>query len=116
MRVNYRSNDGRIGVEVEGNTQSAVFEEIARFQEVFESNTCGKCKSANVQFVVRSALDPKTKKNNKYYEYRCNGCRAKLALGMHLEGGGLFPKRKDGDEWLPDSGWVRWNPETKSNE
>ena len=26
------------------------------------------------------------------------------------KGGGLFPKRKDGDTWLPDGGWQKWNP------
>ena len=33
-------------------------------------------------------------------------CGAKLAFGSMKKGGGLFPKRKDGDTWLPDNGWL----------
>jgi hypothetical protein len=29
----------------------------------------------------------------------------------------MFPKRKDKDgNWLPDGGWVKWNPNTKKAE
>ena len=33
------------------------------------------------------------------------------------KGGRLFPKRKDKEgNWLPDGGWVKWNPDTKKEE
>ena len=35
--------------------------------------------------------------------------KSKLAFGSMKKGGGLFPKRKDGDTWLPDGGWMKWN-------
>ena len=44
-------------------------------------------------------------------------CGAKLAFGANKKGGGLFPKRKDADgNWLPDGGWQKWNPKTKTLE
>jgi len=48
---------------------------------------------------------------------RCVECSAKLGLGVHKKGGGLFPKRKDADgKYLPDNGWQRWNHKTKTLE
>lgn len=110
MKVNYTTRDGRMTVDIEGDTQAVVFADIGRFQEVFEESLCGKCKSDNLRFVVRNNDD------NLYYEKRCKDCGAKLAYGAHKAGGGLFPKRKDGDTWLPDNGWVKWNPQTEKNE
>lgn len=110
MKVNYKTKDGRMNVDIEGDGQSAIFAGIGRFQEVFEESKCGKCKSDNIRYVVRVVDD------NPYYELRCKDCGAKLAYGAHKKGGGLFPKRKDGDDWLPDNGWVKWNPKTEKNE
>jgi translation initiation factor 2 beta subunit (eIF-2beta)/eIF-5 len=110
MKVNYRSKNGRLTIELNGDDQKAIFEEIARFQEVFEEDKCGKCGSENIKFIVRNVDD------NIYYELRCMDCGAKLAFGIHKKGGGLFPKRKDGDNWLPDKGWIKWNSKTEQNE
>lgn len=110
MKVNYTSRNGRISVELEGDGQREIFEQISRFQEVFEEASCAKCGSDNVKFVVRNVDD------NMYYELRCQDCGARLSFGSHKKGGGLFPKRKDGDTWLPDRGWVKWNPKTEKNE
>ena len=44
---------GDLSFEVEGDTQRDVFKEIASFEEVFGENTCGKCGSNEVRFVVR---------------------------------------------------------------
>ena len=100
MKVNYKTINGRLSVELEGDSQRDIFQEIARFQEVFEETVCGKCGSDNIRFVVRNVDD------NLYCELRCADCGAKLSFGSHKKGGGLFPKRKDGDNWLPDRGWV----------
>ena len=110
MKVNYTSANGRVSVELEGDGQKDIFAQIARFQEVFEESKCGKCGSENLKFVVRTVDD------NEYYELRCADCGAKLAFGVHKKGGGLFPKRKDGDSWLPNGGWVKWNSKTGQNE
>lgn len=110
MKVQYKTGDGRLSVELEGESQRDLFEQLYRFQEVFEEAGCGKCHSTDVRYVVRNVDD------NLYYEKRCNKCGARLSFGSHKKGGGLFPKRKEGDNWLPDGGWVKWNPKTEQNE
>ena len=110
MKLNYTTANGRVSVEFDGNSQKEFVKQIAAFEEVFGETKCGKCDSENIKFVVR------TVNGNDYYELRCNDCGAKLAFGQQREGGGLFPKRKDDDGWLPDNGWVKWNKETGKNE
>jgi len=110
MKVVYTTKNGRISTEIEGDSQRDLFEGIARFQEIFEESKCGKCGNDDIQFVTRNVDD------NLYYELRCKACGAKLAFGANKKGGGLFPKRKDGDTWLPDGGWLKWNAKTQQNE
>ena len=111
MNLSYTTRNGRVTVENEGDSQRDLFSGISKAQEVFEEDTCGKCGHDHVKFVVRTVDD------NQYHELRCSNCGAKLSFGANKKGGGLFPKRKgpDGD-WLPDSGWVKWNPKTEKNE
>jgi hypothetical protein len=112
MKVEYTSKNNRFKLLIEGESQRDVFETVSSFQEVFEEDTCGKCGSQDIKFVTRNVDD------NIYYELRCNApnCRAKLAFGANKKGGGLFPKRKDGDTWLADGGWLKWNSKTNQNE
>lgn len=111
MKVNYSTGNGRLSVELNAETQTDLFEQLAYFQEVFGETGCGKCGSENLRFQVRSVED------NLYYELRCLDCGAKLAFGAMKKGGRLFPRRKNKDgEWLPDRGWVKWNKETQQEE
>jgi len=110
MRLSYTTKNNRLQVEIEGESQRDLFNELNKFQEVFESDVCGKCQGEDIQYVVRTVDD------NQYYELKCKSCGAKLAFGAHKKGGGLFPKRKDGDTWLPDNGWQKWNPKSKQME
>ena len=111
MKLSYKTGNGRINVEFEADTQKDLFSQISSFQEVFDESLCGKCGSENLKFVVRVVEE------NEYFELRCRDCAAKLAFGAHKKGGGLFPKRKNKDgDWLPDSGWGKWNPKTKKEE
>lgn len=111
MKVTYQTKNGKLSVELEGDSQRDIFEEIAKFQEIFEETSCAKCGSENIRFVVRNVDD------NFYYELRCMDCGARLSFGSMKKGGGLFPKRKDSEgNWLPDRGWVKWNPKTEKNE
>ncbi len=112
MKVQYHSSNGRFSVEIEGENQKAIFAGISTFQEVFEQTTCGKCKGENLRFVVRNVDD------NDFYELHCQSCHAKLAFGQHKsKDGTLFPRRKDNEgKWLPDGGWVKYNPQTKKEE
>ena len=107
MRLTYTTRNGRIKVEIDGESQKDLFESLSKFDE----SSCGKCGSENLRFVVRNVED------NLYYELRCLDCGARLAFGANKKGGGLFPKRKDNDgKWLPDGGWVKWNPKTEQSE
>jgi translation initiation factor 2 beta subunit (eIF-2beta)/eIF-5 len=110
MKLTYTTKNGKIKAELEGESQKDLFSELNRFQEVFEESTCGKCGSEDIKYIVRNVDD------NQYYELRCTKCGARLSFGAHKKGGGLFPKRKDGDNWLPDGGWVKWNPKTEKAE
>ena len=111
MKVNYTTSNGRINVEIEGDTQVEIFQQLANFQEIFAETACGKCESEDIKFVMRTVED------NQYFELRCANCGARLSFGANKKGGGLFPRRKDSDgSWLPDSGWVKWNPKTEKNE
>lgn len=102
---------GNLSIEFEAETQKDIFKTQSSLDEVFGETTCGKCSSEKVRFVVRE------NDGNEYYEIRCIDCGAKLAFGAHKKGGGLFPRRKDADgNWLPDNGWQKWNPKTKSLE
>ena len=109
MKVSYQITS--LSVEFEADTIKEIFSQLATFQEVFGESACGKCKSENLRFVVRE------NEGNAYYEIRCRDCGAKLAFGAHKKGGGLFPRRKDAEgNWLPNSGWQKWNPKTKTVE
>ena len=111
MKLSYTTRNGRVTVEIEGDSQRDLFSGISKAQEVFEEDTCGKCGNEHVRFVVRTVDD------NQYHELRCSNCGAKLSFGANKKGGGLFPRRKGSDgDWLPDSGWVKWNPKTEKNE
>ncbi len=53
------------------------------------------------------------------FGFQFHGCRAVLSMGVHRgEAGTLFPRRhtEAGDgvkEWLPDNGWLKWDPEAE---
>ena len=117
MKVVYTTRDGRLTAEIEGSTQAEVWENLANFQDVFENTTCTKNgeSSDDVRFVVRQDDE-----QNKYYELRVNSGPlrgTRKSYGVHKKGGGLFPKSKDSEgNWLPDNGWMRWNPTTKKEE
>ena len=111
MKVSYTTKNERLTAEIEGDSPRDIFASVDKFQEVVEETVCGKCGSENLRFVVRNVDD------NLYFEIRCMDCGARLAFGSHKKGGGLFPKRKDAEgKWLPDNGWVKWNPKTEQNE
>lgn len=115
MKLNYTTRNGRMSVELEGDTQQAIWEQLGTFQEIFEEAACGKCGSENLRFVVRE-----DKEQNKYYELHCleRDCRARLAFGsLKGKGAGLYPKRKDAEgKWKGSNGWVKYNKETGKEE
>lgn len=121
MKVTYRSADGRFTTEIEGNGHAGVWKEVAAFQEVFEHAACGKCGNKNIRFSVRNSEAKQGKNKGKtftYYELRCTKCGAKKTFGMLDDGSqNLFPRSKDEEgNYLPNGGWVKYNPDTGKEE
>lgn len=112
MKVTYSSKNGRLSIQLDGDSQKDVFRQISSFQEVFEESSCGACSSEDLRFVVRTVDD------NNFYELHCNKCYSRLAFGQHKnKEGTLFPRRKDEEgKVLGKRGWTKWNPETKKEE
>lgn len=110
MKAHYNTADGRIGFEITGDTVKALFKEIAAIQEVFDAeSSCGCCGKTNLRFLARKV------DKFDFYELACQDCHARFAFGQNLEGGALFPKRKDKDgEWLPNRGWAKFQPKTEA--
>lgn len=91
LETQYRTHDGRLTVKISANDPKDLFEQLARFSEVFEVNTaCGHCKSDNTRLSVREV------DSNKYYERKCNACGYGFAFGQLRAGGALFPKYSQG--------------------
>lgn len=87
MKCSYRTRNGRMLFEVCGETQKALFRELAALQSVFEADeTCGLCTSPLLQFQVR-VID-----GNEYFSLVCQQCGAQLSFGQHKQGGTLFRK------------------------
>ncbi len=106
MKLNYNSEDGRMHVELAGESIKDIFERLSEFQEVFECDTaCGCCNSASIRFLARTVDE------YKFYELSCRACSARLSFGQQKKGGGLFPKRKDEDgNWMLHRGWAKFTP------
>lgn len=84
-------------IELEGNSQTELFTNVAKTQEIFAEPGCGKCKSANIQFRKR------TVNGDDYYEMVCLDCTATLSFGQSKkEKGFLFPIRKLTPEGKPN--------------
>jgi hypothetical protein len=90
---------GQVTIESEGDTKEC-FTELAKAAEVFGQSKCGACGSEDVTPVVRE-ID-----GNTYYEMRCNQCSHCLGFGQRRQDGALFPRRKKGEEWLSQRGWI----------
>lgn len=118
MKVTYRPTNSKFEITFEVSGQKDFFEQSAQLEEILSNDTCGKCQSHNIVFQVREVDD------NKFYELRCADCGSVLAFGSHKVGGTIFPKRFEEDGkgkdktkiWLPNNGWVKYNPQTGKKE
>ena len=52
MKVTYKTRNGKLSVELEGDSQRDIFAESSKSHDVFEEVTCAKCGSYNIKFVV----------------------------------------------------------------
>lgn len=118
-----------LSFEVEAEQEDELFKQIARTQEIFQQQDCGKCHSKDVKFVSR--MDSSS---NEWLEVTCQSCRAKLVFGRTKKGGLVFPKirwgqlsekqqEQRGDEkayadshrdYLPNRGWFIFRPNTNN--
>jgi hypothetical protein len=115
MKLQYQTPDGRMSVELSGDSQKDLFKELATFQEVFQGTECsamidGKVVSSNkTVFRVREVDD------NEYFEMVCLEPGPlflyKKQFGQNKKGGGLFPKwptKDDKDIVLGLNGWFKY--------
>ena len=103
MKLSYTTRNGRMTVELEADTQTQLFKELALFQRTFEDTTCtdGKETSDVVNFVVQE-----DEEGNFYHFLQCmdekkpNLRFAKKRFGQNKgKEGTLFPK----------SDWAKWD-------
>lgn len=103
-------------IEGEGDSQRAVFSQIAELVEVFSVDTCGLCQSHDLVPLVREA------QGYTFFEMKCKNCGGRLAYGQSKDMKTLYPRRSynkkspevlakkvaAGDK-LPNGGWFAWN-------
>lgn len=131
MKLLYTTKDGRMQVELEADTQSDLWSELARFQEVFEEEAVGnvgdgkggkkEVSSSDIKYRVRTAEGTNDKGKVEEYQYY-----EKLVVSGPLAGykksfgllndrsGGLFPKKApDKDVIYGKNGWHKYNGQKK---
>ena len=130
MKAAFKSLGGKLHIEVEGDSETDLFEGIAKAQETFVHEKCGLCGSDNIKFVVRQNSD-----DDKFYELHCQNfsankrCGARLPFGQAKKPkGNLYPKRRWGQlsdsekqqrgpeprtGYMPHDGWFIWKPVDK---
>jgi len=109
-----------VTVKVEAGNMMELVDNLTSIRESIGSEPCGKCKSVDTFPNARTVSD------NTFYEIRCNDCGAVLQLGVNKNDKKLYKKRmktdgkgkavKDKNDkavYLPNKGWLKWNPETK---
>jgi len=113
MKVTYTLDNG-LTVELEGKSQTDIWQQLAEFQEAFGDTTCAAkikgeiVKSNKVKFVRRTIDD------NDYYELVCVDSESPLffykkSFGQHKKGGTLFPKRDVPEGCIPGlNGWHKY--------
>lgn len=109
MTARYLTTNRQLTFEITGATQQEVFEELAKIQEVFDTETsCGVCGGSRIKYQHRNV------QGNDFHELVCleSTCRARFSFGHSKQDkGALFPKRKDKDgNWIPNRGWEKYNP------
>lgn len=123
MKLTYTTSDGRLTVELEGNSDKELFRKLAHFQEVFEdivsANVGGKLvEGGDITYRVRRSkyTDEKGKeKEAEYFEKICSSgplAWYKKSYGVLDDGSdNLFPKRPDKEDKnleIGNNGWAKY--------
>ena len=110
MQIAYKVNNN-LEVRTDFKDQKELWQQLASLEEVFGIKQCGKCGGLNLKHIVRHV------EGYDFFELCClnSKCRARLSFGQHKgDIGSLFPKRKDDyGNYLPNGGWLSWNPDKK---
>ena len=122
MKANVRATPD-LTFQVDAETEEELFKQVARVQEVFQHQSCGKCSSPNVKFVCRHDSS-----ENDWLEVFCKDGRAKVIFGRTKKGGQIYPrwdqlsekqKEQRANEkayadknrgFLPQRGWFVYKP------
>lgn len=127
MKLLYTTKDGRLQVELEADSQSELWRELARFQEVFEETASGNvvdekgkkylATSDDIKFIVRTAEGVNDKGKTETYEYYekvvvsgpLQGYKKSFGL-LNDKSKGLFPKKApEKDVIYGYNGWSKYN-------
>lgn len=126
MKLNYTTKDGRMTVELEGNSDKELFRKLAHFQEIFEDTPSGKVgdkvvQGGDVSYRVRKAkyTDEKGKeKEAEYFEKMVVSGDLmwyKKSFGVLDDGtDNLFPKRPSDEDSNLERGFNGWHKYVKS--
>jgi hypothetical protein len=126
MKLNYTTKDGRMTVELEGNSDKELFRKLAHFQEIFEDTPSGKVgdkvvQGGDVSYRVRKAkyTDEKGKeKEAEYFEKMVVSGDLmwyKKSFGVLDDGtDNLFPKRPSDEDANLERGFNGWHKYVKS--
>lgn len=115
MKLEYRTADGRMKVELSGDSQRDLFKELASFQEVFEGTECSAVIDNKLHASNKTVFRVREVDDNEYYELVCLDPGPlflyKKLLGQNKKGGGLFPKwpdKNDPDIVVGLNGWFKY--------
>lgn len=126
MKLNYTTKDGRMTVELEGNSDKELFRKLAHFQEIFEDTPSAKVgdkvvNGGDVAYRVRKAkyTDEKGKeKEAEYFEKMVVSGDLlwyKKSFGVLDDGtDNLFPKRPSDEDANLERGFNGWHKYVKS--
>jgi hypothetical protein len=105
-----RMQVNKVWIEVDSMCVKDAIQGISEYAEFFGEPCCGVCQGVDLLPSHRTAkARDGSGRSYDFYELVCRSCKAKLSFGQHLEGGTLFPRRKDRDEnELPANGWQQW--------
>lgn len=123
LKVSFRVN-GNTTVHAEGQNTAEVFEKLAMLCETFgEPDAVKGSERGDYVYRVREV------DGNKFHELYSSSLNAKLPFGQNKETKHVYPKRMETDskgkairddngkaKYLPDRGWLRWNPDTQKEE
>lgn len=112
ISAEYVTSNGRLKIRLDVEDNKALFDKLAKIQELFEEESCGSCGSKNLKFSHRT-----NSQGIVFREIRCQACRHVLKIGATIDGSDIFPRRDDvkTGKILGNNGWHDWKADRGSN-